>query len=95
MINDQDLYGEMIKLFKFLLLLLPRMKNVERGFSVLKLLVIKLRSSNFSLNVNQLMRLVFVGLDQISDEPGNYWLIVTEKVETEGLHCNISTILFG
>ena len=52
MINDQDLYGEMIKLFKFLLLLLPRMKNVERGFSVLKLLVIKLRSSNFSLNVN-------------------------------------------
>ena len=95
MINDQDLYGEMRKLFKFLLLLLPRMKNVERGFSVLKLLVIKLRSSNFSLNVNQLMRLVFVGLDQISDEPGNYWLIVTETVETEGLHCNISTILFG
>ena len=41
MINDQ----EIIKLFKFSLLVPPNLANVEHGFSVLSLLVVKLRIS--------------------------------------------------
>ena len=43
MINDQDLYEEIIKFFKFLLLVSFSTANVVHGFSVLMLLT-KLQS---------------------------------------------------
>ena len=43
--TEKDDYAELLNLLKFALLITPSIANVERGFSVLSLLVIKQRNS--------------------------------------------------
>ena len=40
------------------------------------------------------MHLVVRGPDQISNKPGNYWLIIIETMKAEEFHCNFSTIYY-
>lgn len=82
MIDDWDLFEEIIKLFKFLLLIPPSTANVERGFSVLTLLVTKLPSSISPQNINQLMCLVISGPDQMLDE---IWKLLIDNFRDSGI----------
>lgn len=61
-------YPETMHLFKIALLVPPSTANVERSFSVLKLLVSKLRTRLNDSSVDQLMRICFDGPQRLSDD---------------------------
>ena len=52
---------------KFALLITPSTANVDHGFSVLSLFVIKQKSSLGPQTINQLMRLVLLGPDDFQE----------------------------
>jgi hypothetical protein len=61
-------YTETMKLFKFSLLIPPSTSGVERGFSVMNLLVSPLRTSLNQLNIDRLMRICINGPNSFTEE---------------------------
>ena len=76
MVVDRAFYPDLMKLLKFALLITPSTANVERGFSVLTLLVTKHRNSLATKNIDRLMRLVLLGPDSFDDRT---WEILVDK----------------
>ena len=68
MFLERDQYSELLKLFKYSLLITPSTANVERGFSVLGLLVTKQQNSLSPKSIDWLMRLNLIGSDDIEEE---------------------------
>ena len=56
-----------MKLLKFALLITPSTAYVERGFSILTLLVTKQRNSLTPKSIDRLMRLVLLGPEEIDE----------------------------
>lgn len=73
---NKEFYPEMIKLLKLTLLITPSTANVERGFSVLTMLVTKQRNSLSTHNIDHLMRIVLLGPDDFHDTT---WDLLVEK----------------
>ena len=73
---DRDFYPELMKLLKLALLSTPSTANVERGFSVLTLLVTKHRNSLAPKSINWLMRLVLLGPNRFDDRT---WELLVDK----------------
>ena len=73
---NKEFYPEMMKLLKLTLLITPSTANVERGFSVLTMLVTKQRNSLSTRNIDRLMRIVLLGPDDFSDPT---WDLLVEK----------------
>ena len=61
-------YTETMKLFKYALLIPPSTSGVERGFSVMNLLVSPLRTSLNEYNIDRLMRICINGPDRFTEE---------------------------
>ena len=64
----QQQFPETTKLFKFALLIPPRMANVERGFSMMNLQISPLRTSLGVKNLNRMMRVCLDRPKKLSDE---------------------------
>ena len=64
----QRQFPETMKLFKFALLILPSMANVERGFSTMNLLISPLRTSLGKKNINRMMCVCLDEPEKLSDK---------------------------
>ena len=61
-------HSETMKLFKFALLIPPSTSGVERGFSVMNLLITPLRTSLNEANVDRLMRICINGSNRFTEQ---------------------------
>ena len=84
---DRDFYPELMKLLKLALLITPSTANVERGFSVLTLLVTKHRNSLAPKSIDRLMRLVLLGPNTFDDR--TWELLVDKFKDTKDRRINI------
>ena len=64
---EKDRYPDLLRLFKFSMLIPPSTANVERGFSVLALLSTKQRNRLKPENFEKLMRLILIVPDWFDD----------------------------
>ena len=63
LMTDRESYPDLLKLLKYALLITPSTANVERGFSILTLLLTKQRNRLLPQNLDRLMRLNLLGYD--------------------------------
>jgi hypothetical protein len=81
MVGDREQYPEIMKLFKFSLLITPSTANVERGFSILNLVHTKQRNRLLVPSLDKLMRLVLVGPAKFTN---NEYKLLLEKYNAMG-----------
>lgn len=68
MYGDRREYKELMKLFKFSLLIPPSTANVERGFSMLTMMLTKQRNLLSPSSIDKIMRLIWLGPQNFDDE---------------------------